>query len=232
MTRFSIRARRRAAKAHQRRSDTLVGANRGEAPNTCLLLANDREQSLSLVYSTIEGLIQYNPELRAECELQSRTIYCANGTEIRALSSEYSTASGSNHGWTSWDELWAYTSEGSRRLWEELTSVPTRRNSIRFVSTYAGYTQESELLEGLYDQVVRDGERIHPKLPIYVNKPARVFAYWDNEARMPWQTEEYYESQRRTLRPATFERLHRNEWVSSESRFVEPEVYDAWSKWG
>jgi hypothetical protein len=66
-----------------------------------------------------------------------------------------------------------------------------------------------------------------PKLPIYVNKPARVFAYWDNEARMPWQTEEYYESQRRTLRPATFERLHRNEWVSSESRFVEPEVYDS-----
>jgi hypothetical protein len=33
----------------------------------------------------------------------------------------------------------------------------------RFVSTYAGYTQESELLESLYDQVVRDGERIHPK---------------------------------------------------------------------
>ena len=30
-------------------------------PNTCLLLANDREQTLSLVYSTIEGLIQYNP---------------------------------------------------------------------------------------------------------------------------------------------------------------------------
>ena len=49
----------------------------------------------------------------------------------------------------------------------------------------------------------------------------------DNEARLPWQTEEYYESQRRSLRPATFQRLHRNEWVSSESRFIEPEVYDA-----
>lgn len=43
---------------------------------------------------------------------------------------------------------------------------------------------------------------------------------------MSWQTEEYYESQRRALRPATFARLRRNEWTSSECRFIEPEVYD------
>lgn len=206
---------------------TLWWALTQEAPNECLALANDREQALSRVFATVEGLIQYNPQLHAECEVQSKAIYCANGTVIKALSSEYSTAAGSNHGWTSWDELWAYTSESSRRLWEELCSVPTRRNSIRFVSTYAGYTQESDLLETLYEQVVRDGERIHPELPIYGNREARILAYWDHEPRMPWQTEEYYEAQRRTLRPATFQRLHRNEWTSSESRFVEPEVYDA-----
>jgi phage terminase large subunit-like protein len=206
---------------------TLWWALTQEAPNTCLLLANDREQTLSLSFSTIEGLIQYNPSLRDECEVQSKTIYCNNGTEIRALSSEYSTAAGSNHGWSSWDELWCYTSEGSRRLWEELTPVPTRKNSVRFITTYAGFTQESELLEGLYDQVVRGGDRLHPDLPVYGNREARLFAYWDHEPRMPWQTEEYYESQRRTLRPATFQRLHRNEWTSSESRFVEPEVYDS-----
>jgi hypothetical protein len=44
---------------------------------------------------------------------------------------------------------------------------------------------------------------------------------------VPWQTSEYYETQRRTLRSATFQRLHRNEWRSSESRFVEREVYDS-----
>jgi hypothetical protein len=125
------------------------------------------------------------------------------------LSSEYSTPSGSNHGWTSWDELWAYTSEGSRRLWEKLTSVPTRRNSIRFITTYAGYSQESDLLESLYNQVVRDGERIHAQLPVYVNRSARIFPFWDHRPCMPWQTADYYESQRRTLRPATFERLSR-----------------------
>jgi phage terminase large subunit-like protein len=38
---------------------------------------------------------------------------------------------------------------------------------------------------------------------------------------------EYYAAQRRTLRPATFARLHQNQWVSSESRFIEPQVYDS-----
>jgi hypothetical protein len=38
------------------------------------------------------------------------------------------------------------------------------------------------------------GERIHSDLPIYVNREARIFAYWDYEPRMPWQTASYYES--------------------------------------
>ena len=206
---------------------TLAWALTQEAPNEILILANDREQALSRVYAAIEGMIQYNQPLRAECEVQTKVIYCANGTQIKALSSEYSTAAGSNHGLSSWDELWAYTSEGSRRLWEELTPVPTRRNSIRFISTYAGFTNESLLLEELYKQVIEQGERLHPDLPIYGNREARILAYWDTEPRMTWQTAEYYESQRRTLRPATFARLHRNEWTSSESRFIEPEVYDS-----
>jgi hypothetical protein len=64
------------------------------------------------------------------------------------------------------------------------------------------------------------GERIHPTLPIYVNREARIFCYWDHTARLPWQTEDYYASQRKTLRPATFQRLHQNQWVSSEARFI------------
>ena len=118
---------------------TLGWALTQEAPNEILILANDREQALSRVFKAVEGMIQFNAPLRSECEVQSRVIYCANGTEIKALSSEYSTAAGSNHGFSSWDELWAYTSEGSRRLWEELTPVPTRKNSIRFICPYAGH---------------------------------------------------------------------------------------------
>jgi hypothetical protein len=43
--------------------------------------------------------------------------------------------------------------------------------------------------------------RIHPTLPIYENREERIFCYWDREARLPWQTEEYYDSQRRICGP-------------------------------
>jgi hypothetical protein len=86
-----------------------------------------------------------------------------------------------------------------------LTPVPTRKNSIRFVSSYAGFENESQLLWDLYKQVVSkdehpegQGERLHSELPIYGNREARIFAYWDHEPRMPWQTEAYYQSQKKT----------------------------------
>lgn len=60
----------------------------------------------------------------------------------------------------SYDELWGSTSESSRRLWDELTPVPTRRNSIRFITTYAGWEGESTLLWDLFKQVV--GRDEHP----------------------------------------------------------------------
>ena len=43
---------------------------------------------------------------------------------------------------------------------------------------------------------------------------------------MPWQTAEYYDTQRRMLRPATFRRLHENRWTSPDSRFITPELWD------
>jgi hypothetical protein len=213
---------------------TLWWAFTQEAPNEILVLANDLEQTLARVFRTMEGIIQHNPELQAEAEVPTKTIYLANGSTVTAISGDYQGAAGSNHGWISYDELWAYTSESSRRLFEELTPVPTRKNSVRFITTYAGFEGESALLSELYKQAVGkdehpegQGERIHSDLPIYVNREARMLAYWDHEPRMKWQTQEYYDSQRRTLRPGTFRRLHRNQWVSSENTFIEPAAYDA-----
>ena len=116
---------------------------------------------------------------------------------------------------------------------KELTPVPTRKNSIRFISTYAGFEGESGLLWDLYKQVVSkdehsegQGEPLHPDLPIYANREARIFAYWDHEPRMPWQTESYYTSQRKTLRPGTYLRLHRNQRATAEDIFTTPEMWD------
>jgi phage terminase large subunit-like protein len=206
-----------------------------EAPNEILILANDQEQAQSRVFATAARLIRNNPVLAASAvTLDSRRIVLSNGTEIKALASEYAGAAGSNHGLTSWDELWAYTSEGSRRLWEELTPVPTRRNSIRLITTYAGWEGESKLLWELYTQGVGPEEhpagqavRIHPTWPLYLNREARLLCLWDHEPRMPWQTPAYYAAQRRTLRAGTYLRLHENRWTTAETTFITPELWDA-----
>ncbi len=212
---------------------TLWWAWTQEAPNEILIIANDLEQSIGRVFKAMAGIIRHNPELVRSAEVQARQILLSNGTTSTAIATEYAGAAGSNHGKTSWDELWGYSSEASRRLWEELTPVPTRRNSIRFISSYAGWENESTLLWDLYKQGVGkeehpegQGERIHPTLPVYANREARLFVYWDHEPRMAWQTENYYKAQRLSLRAGTYLRHHENRWVSAESTFILPELWD------
>ena len=204
-----------------------------EAPNEILIAANDLEQSVGRVFKTCDGLLTHNPELRHSADIGSRVIRLSNDTTIQAIASEYAGAAGSNHGFTSWDELWGYVSERSVRLWEELTPVPTRLNSPRFISTYAGYEGESKLLRDLYllgvgkdEHPDGQGERVHPTLPIYHNPDARTFIFWDHEPRMPWQTAQYYAVQRKNLRPTTYLRLHENRWSAGESAFITPELWD------
>jgi phage terminase large subunit-like protein len=205
-----------------------------EAPNECLILANDGEQAASRVFRSVTWIIRSNEELSSSARLETTKITLSNGSLLPWLTCDYSGVAGSNHGLTSWDELWGYVSEGSRRLWEELTPVPTRRNSIRLISTYSGFENESKLLRELYllgvgpdEHPDGQGERLHSTLPIYGNRAARIFCYWDHEPRMPWQTPRYYETQRQNLRPNTYLRLHENRWTVSESRFLMPELWDA-----
>jgi len=193
--------------------------------NEIYMLANDEEQAKSRAFQDVARAIEANPLLAASAKVtQNRVEFPSTGTAIAALASEYAGAAGSRHGLTVWDELWAYTSERSRRLWEEMTPIPTRKNSIRLVVTYAGFEGESELLWDLYKQGLA-GERIDKDLPIYVN--GRLFMYWDHQPRMPWQTPEYYAEQRRSLRTNAYLRMHENKWVSGESAFVDMDWWDA-----
>jgi len=85
-----------------------------------LILANDLEQTLARVFTTMEGIITHNPEFAWEAEVQARTIYLTNGTTATAISGDYAGAAGSNHGFVNYDELCGYVSEASTALWEEL----------------------------------------------------------------------------------------------------------------
>jgi hypothetical protein len=177
--------------------------------------------------------LRYNPELDPGANISGKEIHLSNDSAIKPIASEYAGASGSNYGFCGMDKLWAYTSERSRRLYEELTSVPTRLNSVKIVTTYSGFENESKLLWDLYLQAVdRDehkngkGERLHPELPIYGNRDARIFAYWDHQPRFGWQTSAYYASQKHSLRPSAYLRFHENRWSTSEEVFITPELWD------
>ncbi len=146
---------------------------------------------------------------------------------MQAIAKNYKSAAGSRHSLSLWDELWNFSSEPDRRMWDELTPIPTVKNSIQFIATYAGYENESDLLWDLYLQGVGTDEHPDGKgapipgledLPCWSN--GRLFVYWDHENRMPWQTKEYLDQQFKAQRAATYLRLHENMWVSSHEEYI------------
>jgi len=202
-----------------------------ESPNEVITVANKRDQAIARAFREVRGYIERNPVLSAEAKITGNQITLRNGSTILAIPNDFAGEAGSNHGLTTWDELWGFTTERDRRLYEELTPVPTRANSIRFVTTYAGFEGESQLLEDLYHEIFKDDGT--PKesvskplgdLPCYAR--GRLFVYWDHEPRMPWQTPEYYAAQEQQLRRNTYLRLHENRWVSNESGLFDMEKWD------
>jgi len=141
---------------------------------------------------------------------------------ITAIASDYAGAAGANPTITVFDENWAYTSESSQRLWDEMVPVPTRKVSVRLSVSYAGFEGESDLLDGLYTRGLK-GEEIAPSL---YGQPGFLM-FWSHEPVAPWQTSEWIEQMRATLRPNAFLRLIRNQFVSAESTFIPLEWYDA-----
>ena len=205
-----------------------------EPPNEVITAANKKEQAIARQFNECRRYIEHNPSLLAQADrITDHQIILKNGSRILAIPKDFAGEAGSNHGLTTWDELWGFTTERDRRLYEELTPVPTRKNSIRFITTYAGFSGESDLLEDLYFEVFKEDHTVKPDAlrPLGDDFPAyamgELFLYWDHEARMPWQTEEYYQSQWQQMRPNNFLRLHENRWVTSESGLFSMDKWDS-----
>lgn len=211
--------------------------------NEAFFIANDQDQSAGRGYQRIGDHLNpaspcYNPALasyfRTKVKATSRLplrLDCLAGDFIRAIPTDYAGESGANPTISVWDELWAYVRENLMRLWEEFTIVPTRRNSLQFVTTYAGFREESELLWTLYQRTVRHGARLHKDIEIYESQSGSTVAYWSHTPRMPWQTgeagEAYYKAEKERLRPNAYTRLHKNMWTRSESAFIDAEAWGA-----
>jgi len=216
-------------------------------------LANDLEQARGRIYQAAINSIELDPRYhradRGIAQLwriiERQAMHLPSHSTLKAVSSDYKGEAGSNPSATFWSELWGYETEASLRLWEELTPVPTRPRSIRYVETYAGYDGESSILNDLEDRIKKEGVQLtlpqlydlgftqqdwpfppDEPLPFYVHAPTRTFAYWDTGTtarRMPWQTPQYYLTQQGELRPSAFDRLHLNIRVSNADEFVPDE---------
>jgi hypothetical protein len=188
-----------------------------------ICLANDFEQAASRVFQAIARIVRASPLLRRAAKVEvSKITFNSTGATIIAVANDYAGAAGANPTISVFDELWGYTSERSRRLWDELVPPPTRKVACRLTVTYAGFEGESALLEDLYKRGA-SGKIIGKDLRATSDG---LLAYITHELRAPWQSEEWRQSMVASLRPNQYLRMIENRWVTTESSFIELAAYD------
>jgi hypothetical protein len=195
----------------------------GGAYPEATLAANDFDQALGRVFEAVKKIVECSPLLRVEARITANTItFPAVQATIKAIASDYAGAAGGNQTIAVFDELWAYTSERSRRLFDEMVPPPTRKIALRLTVTYAGFISESELLETLYKRG-KDLPTVAPDL----HAGDGLLMFWSNKPIAPWQDTSWLNSMKRSLRPNQYARMIENRWVSTDSSFIEMERFDA-----
>lgn len=220
-----------------------------EPPNMIYTMASNQEQSAGLIFNALVPSLYGIGGKTPNTTMSVPIIVLPNGTSIRAIPNNYAGQAGGSYGLTLWSELWTYKSERDRRLWEEMPPVPTRKTSVRWVETYAGFENESELLKDMFLRVFTDtnetsvrkespsGNKIEPVPGLeHITTQGRpscwhipdegLFMFWDHEIRAPWITEKYIKSQKSLNRPSTYIRLWENRWQTSQGTYIEPFMYD------
>jgi len=185
--------------------------------------ANDQEQAQGRVFEMIRRIVEASPALKETARATAdRIIFPTLNATFAAIPSNAATAAGGNQCIAVFDELWAYTSERSRRLWDEMVPPPTRRVAARLTVTYAGFEGESLLLQELYKR-----GKLQPEVSSSLHAGDGLLMFWSHEPVAPWQTEAWQAEMRRSQRPNAYARMVLNEFVSSESTFVDLSAWDA-----
>jgi hypothetical protein len=160
------------------------------------IIANDYE-SVSRIFTIAAKIVEASPLLTAK--ITTDRITFSNGSFIQALASDYRGAAGSEPTFIIADELWGFTSESSQRLYEECAPTPTRHPLVRMITTYAGFAGESSLLERLVKRGL-SGTEVAKDLR---TQPGMI-AFISHGRIAPWQSEEWIEEARLSMRPRSF----------------------------
>jgi hypothetical protein len=157
----------------------LFGGRNAEA----YCVANDLEQAQGRVFEMVRRIVEATPFLKAEAKITSdKIVFVATNSVVTAISHDYASAAGSHSTIVVFDEIWAFTSERGRRLWDELVPVPTRKVSCRLVVTYAGFEGESTLLYDLWKRA-----QTQPEVGPDLRAGDGLLCFWAHEPIAPWQ---------------------------------------------
>ncbi len=185
-----------------------------------VLCASDKEQSAWIIFNKLKEAIRMNPRQLIQCDITANQISIPQkSTVCRAIATDVSGA-GQNCDLVIFDELYLYRYEGMRDFFEVMTTVPTKPNPLILIVTTAGYDDESLLYE-----LFKKG------MELKKNPDPSFFFHWEGQNeipinRMPWQTEKYLKQQAGRLRKNTFLRLHKNQWVSDVTEFIDMDKFD------
>jgi Phage Terminase len=187
------------------------------------ICANDLEQARGRVFEMIKRIVECSPLLRADANItQARIEFPDLKATIQAIGADYAGAAGGNQCIAVFDELWAYSTERSHRLWDELVPPPTRKIACRLTVTYAGFAGESTVLEALYQRGLQQ-----PLVASDLHAGDGILMFWSHAPIAPWQTEAWLAEMRRSLRPNAYLRMIENRFVTTESTFIDMAWWDA-----
>lgn len=218
-----------------------------DPPNLVLNLANDQDQSAGRIFqAALPSLYALGGKVPTAITAPP-IIIMPNGTKLKAIANNYAGAAGANYGLTAWSELWAYTSERSRRLFDELVPVITKLKSIRWIETYVGFEDESDLMLEIFKRIFTDTteKELQPDVEVvpeladitsdgkpccYHHKPSGTFYYHNHTPKAYWnvgpRSDEYRARKKATLRAPQYRRLFENYWQAAEGTYIEPEWHD------
>ena len=193
----------------------------------------DLDSSRSRVFKSARWACEHSPLLQQVTKCYRDMIEFTHGAIIQAIALDWRGAAGGNYSAVIFDELHAFSESNTQyqRLWDELVASPVVPHSFRWVSSYAGYLDESLVLKGIWDRVLT-APKVQDWPPIYYDGDTWGLVAEGEEAHalLPWGRTErgrkWLESARRTERPLSFQRVFCNVWVESTGHFITPEQWD------
>ncbi len=196
----------------------LFGGRYAEA----FIVANDMEQAVARCFTGCVRIVEATPLLKHEAKVTANKIFFPSlQSTVTAIAADYAGISGAHPTISTHDELWAATSERSRRLFDELVPVPTRPISCRLVTSTAGFEDEGHLLFELYNRAMA-----LPEVDTDLRAGDGMLCHWSHRPLCHWQTPEWLAEMRRELRPNQYLRMIENRFTTTEQSFIPMESWD------